>query len=104
MSPLQSAKIVALDFAGLGKDALHVYVGLGVMFAVAIAFRLSLKDPRPLAAVLLAALAGEVWDVIDTHGANLRPIWSGNAKDVWNTMFWPTALFLLARYTRVLKR
>ena len=104
MSPLQSAKLVILDLAGLGKDALHVYVGLTVMFAFAALFRLSLKDPRPLVAVLLTALAGEVWDVIDTYGANLRPIWAGNTHDVWNTMFWPAVLFLLARYTRVMTR
>ena len=104
VSPLQSGKLVVLELVGLGKDALHVYVGLGVMLIVAAVFRLSLRDPRPLGAVLLAALAGELWDVIDTARAGLSPVWSANGKDVWNTMFWPTVLFALARYTRLLKR
>lgn len=103
-SPLQSAKLVAMDLVGLGKDALHIYVGLGVMIAVAALFRLSLKDPRPLAEVLLAALAGEAWDIFDTVGAGLDPRWGRNAKDVANTMFWPAVLFLLARRTHVLRR
>lgn len=104
MSPLQSAKLVIIDAVGLGKDALHVYVGLGVMLLAAALFRLSLKDPRPLAAVLLAVLAGEAWDILDAVGAGLRPHWSRNVKDVWNTLFWPALLFLLARHTRVLQR
>lgn len=89
---------------GLGKDALHVYVGLGVMLLTAWLFRLSLRDPRPLAAVLLAALAGEVWDLVDTLGAGGTPHWIRNFKDIWNTMFWPAVLFALARYTMLLRR
>ena len=104
MSPLQSAKLAVMGAAGLGKDALHVYIGLGVFFVSAALFRVSLKDPRPLAAVLLTVLAGEIWDVVDTYGAGLQPVWSRNAKDVWNTMFWPVMLFLLARYTAILRR
>ena len=104
MSPLQSVKLVVLDATGLAKDALHVYVGLGVMLVVAIAFKRSLADWRPLAAVVLAAFAGEVWDVIDTWSHGGAPRFRANWKDVANTLFWPTVLFLLARFTRVLSR
>lgn len=104
MSHFQTAKILAAEATSLGKDALHVYVGLGVMLFVAIAFKRSLKDWQPLAAVLLAALAGEIWDVIDTFSHGGTPKWNANWKDVWNTMFWPVILFGLARFTRVLKR
>ncbi len=104
MSPFQSAKIMLSEATNLGKDALHIYVGLGVMLLVAIAFNRSLRDWQPLAAVLLAALAGEIWDVIDTFSHGGTPKWNANWKDVWNTMFWPTVLFLLARFTKVLKR
>jgi cell shape-determining protein MreD len=104
MSPFQSAKIFLVDVTNLSKDALHVYVGLTVMLAVVAIWKKPLRDWRPLAAVLLAAFAGEIWDVIDTwsHGETVR--WKANWKDVWNTMFWPTVLFLLARFTKVLKR
>jgi cell shape-determining protein MreD len=104
MSWLQSTKILVMEATNLGKDALHIYVGLAVMLAVVILLKKSLADWRPLAAVLLAALAGEIWDVIDTFSHGGRPRFDANWKDVWNTMFWPTVFFLLARFTRVLKR
>ena len=104
MSPFQQAKMLLVEASNLGKDALHIYVGLGVMLLVVIAFKRSLRDWQPLAAVLLAALAGEIWDVIDTFSHGGSPKWNANWKDVWNTMFWPMVLFGLARFTRVLKR
>ena len=104
MSPFQSTKLMLVEATNLGKDALHIYVGLGVMLLVVIAFKRSLRDWQPLAAVLLAALAGEIWDVIDTWSHGGRPRFNANWKDVWNTMFWPCVLFGLARFTRVLKR
>jgi len=104
VSPLQSAKFALIDATGLAKDALHVYVGLAVMLLTAALTKRSLRDWRPLAAVLLVALAGEIWDLAHTVLEGRRPRWPGNWKDVWNTLFWPTALFLLARFTKVLKR
>lgn len=104
MSPFQSAKLFVLDVTDLGKDALHVYVGLAVMLLVAAVLRRSLGDWRPWAAVLLAAFAGEIWDVVDTWSHGRTPRWNANWKDVWNTLFWPTVLFALARTTKVLKR
>jgi hypothetical protein len=104
VSVLQSTKLVLMELTNLGKDALHIYVGMGVMLVVAIGFKRSLSDWRPLAAVALASVAGEIWDVIDTFSHGGRPRWDANWKDIWNTMFWPTVLFGLARFTRVLKR
>ncbi len=104
MSLYQSAKLVLMDITDLGKDALHIYVGMGVMLLAAAMLRRGLRDWRALAAVGLAALAGEAWDLFDTWRAGREPRIVLNAKDVWNTLFWPTILFLLARFTRVLKR
>lgn len=104
MSVLQSAKIVLVEMTSLSRDALHIYVGLIVMLVVVIGFRRSLADWRPIAAVAFASVAGEVWDVLDTYTHGRSPKWNANWKDIWNTMFWPAALFLLARFTRVLKR
>ena len=104
MSIFQSAKLFLVEATDLSKDALHIYVGLGVMLLVVIVLRKSLADWRPLAAVALAAVAGELWDVIDTLSHGGTPRWSLNGKDVCNTMFWPTILFGLARFTRILKR
>ena len=104
MSAYQSAKLVLMEATGLAKDALHIYAGMIVMLLTAALLRRPLRDWRPLAAVFLAALAAELWDLIDTLAIDHSPRWRGNMKDIWNTLFWPTALFLLARYTRVLKR
>ena len=104
MSPLQSAKLVILEATNLSKDALHVYVGLGVMLLVVLLFKKSLADWRPLAAVAVASIAGEIWDIIDTFSHGGSPSRNANWKDGWNTLFWPTLFFGLARFTRVLKR
>lgn len=104
MSIFQDAKIWLVDTLGLSKDALHIYVGLIVFLGTAVVFKLRLGDVRPLAAVFLAALAGEIWDIYDTSVIGAPQIFGDNWHDMWNTMFWPAALFLLARYTPVLKR
>ena len=104
MSAYQSAKLILVEATNLSKDALHIYVGLGVMLLVVILFKKSLSDWRPLAAVAVASIAGELWDIIDTFSHGRTPRWNANWKDVWNTLFWPTILFGLARFTRVLKR
>ena len=104
MSDFQLAKLWFAGSLGLAKDAVHVYVGLAVFLLVAAVFRLPLRDWRPLAAVFLAAVAGEVWDIFDTSRAGQRLRWDRSWHDIWNTMFWPAVLFALARFTRVLKR
>jgi hypothetical protein len=104
MSPLQEAKLAIMAATGLGKDALHIYIGLLVMLSVAALFRLPLRDWRPLAAVLAVALAGEIWDLLDTRAQGRASLLARNWHDVWNTLFWPAVLFLLARRTRLLKR
>ena len=104
MSPLQQSKIWLMQLLGLPKDALHVYLGLFVFLLSAALLRWPLGSWKPLGTVLLAALIGEAWDVIDTWRMGAEPIWARNWHDVWNTCFWPAVLFLVARYTRVLKR
>ncbi len=104
MSQFQQSKIWLLQMFGLPKDALHIYVGLIVFFAAAALFRWPLRSWKPLGAVLVAALAGEAWDVVDTLNIGGKPQWLRNWHDVWNTCFWPAVLFLLARHTRLLSR
>ena len=103
MSIFQSTKIFLSEVTSLGKDALHIYVGLAVMLLVVIAFKKPLGDWRPIAAVAFASVAGEIWDVIDTLSHGGKPQWNANWKDIWNTMLWPTMLFGLARFTKKLK-
>ena len=103
MSPLQEAKWLLMEGTGLSKDALHVYVGLGVLFGAALLGRWRVGDWRPLFAVLLVALAGELWDLIDNIRTAAPMQWRGHVKDIVNTLFWPAVLTGLAR-TRLFRR
>ena len=104
MSWLQATKFWIGTHTHLAKDALHIYVALAVMFASALAFKWKLSSWKPWAVVLAAALAGEAWDILDRliGGIRVRP--GGHLHDVWNTMFWPSAILLLARYTKLFQR
>jgi hypothetical protein len=104
MSGFQEAKVALVALFGLPKDALHIYVGLGVFLLAAVITRRPLGSLVPIGAAIGAALAGEAWDVLDTRAAGARIHWDRNWHDLWNTCFWPAVLFLLARYTRVLRR
>jgi hypothetical protein len=104
MSPLQQAKLFIVDNVHLAKDALHIYVALALFLGSAALFRWPLKSWRPWLVVLAAALIGEAWDLRDSLVYGTRIELGGNLKDIVNTLFWPTALVLLARGTRVLKR
>ena len=60
MSALQAAKLWLIGLTGLGKDALHIYVGLALFLGSAVLFKWSLASWKPLAIVLAAALLGVV--------------------------------------------
>ena len=104
MSGFQQAKIALVAALGLPRDALHIYVGLAVFLLAAVLLRAPLGSWRPIAATALVALAGEAWDLVDSWRAGDGLAWAKSWHDLWNTCFWPAALFLLARHTRVMKR
>lgn len=104
MSGFQQAKVALAQWAGLPKDALHIYVGLAVFLLAAALLRAPLRSWKPITAVILAALAGEAWDIFETRQAGQPIRWDRNWHDVWNTCLWPAVLFLLARYTSLLGR
>lgn len=104
MNSFQAAKLWLIENVHLARDALHIYVGLIVLLGAAALFRWPLKGWKPWAAVLVAALLGEAWDIWDRARIGVAQDHAGNWKDVWNTLFWPTMLTLLARYTRLLRR
>jgi hypothetical protein len=104
VSALQEAKLWLVGHTGLAKDALHIHVALFLFFAVALVLGWKLSSWRPWLVVLAVTLLGEAWDIRDriAHGIRLN-LW-GDWHDIWNTMFWPTMILLLARHTRVLRR
>ena len=99
----QGLKLDVVAFVGLSKDALHVYVGLIVFLIAAAIARQGLRSTGAVIAVLVVAVLGEIFDIRD----NLTRfgVWrlGASVHDIVNTLFWPTALWLLARYTRVMK-
>ena len=92
-----------MQLLGLPRDALHIYIGLAVFLLCAALLRWPLGSWKPFGAVVLVALAGEAWDVIDSVRFGDDPMWAKSWHDVWNSCFWPAVLFLLARYTRLLR-
>ena len=103
VADFQNLKLDIVSFVGLSKDALHVYVGLIVFLATAAAARQGLRSRLPLVAVLVVALLGEALDIRDGLARHGEWRLGGSVHDVLNTLFWPVVLWLLARYSRVMK-
>lgn len=102
MSTFQSMKHEIVQFASLSKDALHIYVGLAVFLIAASVARKGMKSAFPLIAVVAVALLGELLDARDEFRKHGRLLWGANLHDIINTTCWPLALWLLARYSRVM--
>lgn len=102
-SAFQAFKLAVVTATGLSKDALHVYVGLIVWLASAAVVRRPVRSLLPLGVVLAVAVLGEAWDA-NGDIATLRHWRIGDSvHDVVNTVFWPTVLWLLARFTKTLE-
>ena len=97
MSPLQAAKHWTVANVGLAKDALHISVALALFFGGCAVFGWRVGDWKPLALVTVAAIAGELWDLRDSIVYATPMVLRANWHDVWNTMFWPSAITLLVR-------
>ncbi|MCP3732283.1 hypothetical protein M9978_17825 [Sphingomonas sp. MG17] len=103
-SALQTAKLWLMGGTGLAKDALHVHIGLIVYLGSALVMRWPLRSWKPWLAALGAAVLGEAWDVYDRWAIGWRAAPMGHWHDVWNTMLWPSAMLLLARYSGLFAR
>ena len=101
---MQSVKLWLVGHVGLAKDALHIYVALTLFFGVALLFRWKPSSWKPWAVVALVALAGEAWDIRDSIAYRTPlDIWA-NWHDIWNTLFWPSVIVVLARTTPLFAR
>jgi hypothetical protein len=104
VSVFQEVKLELAETLAMSKDALHISVGLSVLLLAAALFRWPLRSWKPLAAVFVTAMAGEVWDFVDARrDGGSGDLWA-NWHDLWITCFWPVIVFLLARFTNLLKR
>ena len=90
-------KLWLVSQSGLAKDALHIYVGMLLFVGIALTRARRLRSKLAWGVVFCAAIAGELMDGwVEHHGGLVQPP-GAHWHDIWNTLFWPTALFLLAR-------
>lgn len=98
---LQEAKSWLMMHLGLEKDALHVYFALTIVFGCFLLLRWSPRSWKPPLLVLAFAVAGEIWDIRD--GMMTSVPWqmslAASLHDIWNTLFWPVVILVLARRT-----
>jgi len=95
----QDLKLLVEQYSGLEKDALHIHVALLLYLIAMFAFRQTRRSRFPWLFVLLVELANEAVDIL----SNNAEAWviEGSAKDLWNTMLWPTVLLFVGRYTDI---
>lgn len=101
-STAQAAKLAIVAATGLPKDTLHVYVGLAVFILAALLLRRPVRSFVPWLVVFLVAALGEVVDMNDDLATFGHWRVSASIHDIINTLFWPSVLLLLARFSRVL--
>lgn len=99
MISFQQAKIALVDFTGLERDALHIYVSLAVFFGACLIFRWKAWQVKPWLMVLLAALTGEVLDLCYQASTDMPLLWGESAKDIANTAMVPAIIVLAARFS-----
>lgn len=94
---LNSLKTALADAVGLSKDALHVHLGLLIFLAAVLLLRTSLGSWTPWLVLLLFELANEAVDLLHEHDGIRAIDCAEAAKDVVNTMFWPTVVVLFTK-------
>lgn len=94
----ENAKVWLTDVLVLSRDALHIHIGLGLFFIVLLVLRSRAGDLRPLFAVLLLTLLGEVFDHWGLAEQGVTPDPTTHLHDLWNTMLWPSVLTIAGRW------
>jgi hypothetical protein len=86
-------------YSGLEKDALHIHGALLLYLLAMVLFRQTRRSRFPWLFVLVVELANEAYDLRFQYLSKIPFLWGESAKDLWNTMLWPTVLLLIGRYT-----
>lgn len=103
MSHFQQAKIAVVNFTGLERDALHIYVGLAVFLICCLLFRWKARDVRPWLVAVVAAFAGEALDLRDAITYAMPVMIGESVKDIANTIAMPTIIFITTRLTGIFR-
>lgn len=93
--PFQESKSALEQALNLSPALLHVYTGLGVFLLLSL-LRGSWRAMKPLAGVILAACAGELWDLCE----DIRRLgywrWADSIRDVAATVTLPLLIHAAA--------
>lgn len=96
---LEPFKTALSDLLHLSKDALHIHIGIAIYVLAALVTRRSLASWLPWLVLLAFELANESIDLLTDfrHGGIGIGSLLASAKDIANTMVWPTLLLLAVR-------
>ena len=94
-------KDIIEQYSGLERDALHIHGALLLYVLAMFAFRQSRRSRFPWLVVLAVEMLNEAFDLRHQYRSDGVLEWSSSAKDLWNTMLWPTVLLLVGRYTNL---
>jgi diacylglycerol kinase len=97
-SDWHQVKVFVQHASGISMDALHVIVGVVLLFVVAFLLRTSVARRLPLSVVLLVELINEASDYRVEIWPQTAMQAGEAAKDVILTMTVPLLIFLVARY------
>ncbi|APG62432.1 hypothetical protein LPB140_06090 [Sphingorhabdus lutea] len=104
----QSFKLDILSMTGLGKDAMHVHIGMAIFIIVRLCWRGRGGWFVAWSAALIAALTGEYLDykvdIIQSYKYTGQVPDAEHWHDIWNTMFWPSILLLIGRWLQPAKK
>lgn len=81
------------DGTGLSDSLLHVHAGMLILILAHIVARRGLRSPIPILMVAAFEAANEILDRL--HYGSWR--WADTGLDIFNTMFWPTVIFVTLR-------
>lgn len=101
VTAFQTIKLIILSITGLSRDALHIYTGLITMFGAALVLRKPLWSTIPWLVVIWVGVVVESIDMYDDIALRGYWKWGASLHDFLNTLFWPTVILLLARYTAI---
>jgi hypothetical protein len=101
LTQYQEFKLIVVNLTGLSKDAIHIYVGLFSFFATVTILKKVKVDSSTLIPVFIIALLMEAVDLIGNYQTMDSMYWDNSIHDLVNTLFWPMAIVLLARFKKL---
>lgn len=93
---LNDMKTALTELFLLSRDALHIHIGLWIYVLGMVVLRRGPASAVPWLIVLAFELINEFMDVF--HGQHISFDAVGTARDIGNTMLWPTVALLMARW------